>query len=133
MIVDDSEDDVEIAPKEKVKRSSKPPSKADPPKKRGTTRAASKVPDTPAALFLDSDSDSGDKMDEDEPGRGRTMDEDDFDAGQTLQSSADTTAPTRRSSRMPATAKKKAAPIIVDDDSDDGAVFTGFGKKKARR
>ncbi|KAJ7675673.1 proline-rich protein [Mycena polygramma] len=128
IIDDDSEDDVRVVPKEKAKRS-KPPSKAEPPPKKRTTRGTSKAPDAPAALFLD-DSDS-DKMDEDEPARGGTLDEDDFDAGQTLQSSADAPASTRRSSRMPPATKRKA--IIVDDDSDDGAVFTGFGKKKARR
>jgi hypothetical protein len=58
--------------------------------------------------------------------------DDDFDGGQTLQSSAETAGPVRRSTR-PAASRKKAAPIIVDDDSDDGAVFTGFGKRKARR
>ncbi|KAJ7442642.1 proline-rich protein [Mycena latifolia] len=130
MIIDDS-DEEEIAPKEKGKRS-KPPSKAEPPKKRNTTRGASKIPDTPVALFLDSDSDSGAKI-MDEKNHGATLDEDDFDGGQTLQSSADTTAPpTGRSSRMPAGGKRKAA-VIVDDDSDDGAVFGGFGKKRARR
>ncbi|KAJ7785568.1 proline-rich protein [Mycena olivaceomarginata] len=118
MIID-SEEEAEIAPKEKAKRS-KPPSKAEPAKKR-TTRGASKAPETPAALFLDSDSDVKPSI----------MD-DDFDGGQTLQSSAEAAGPARRSTR-PAASRKKAAPIIVDDDSDDGAVFTGFGKRKARR
>ncbi|KAJ7505153.1 proline-rich protein [Mycena galericulata] len=132
MIIDDSSDE-EVA-KPKGKRVSKPPSKAEPPKKR-TARGASKVPDTPAPLFLDSDSDDIVNVpDEDEPYRGGTMDEDEFDAGQTMASSAETTAPpTRRSTRMPAGTKKKAAPIIVDDGDDDGAVFTGFGKRKTRR
>ncbi|KAJ6508583.1 proline-rich protein [Mycena sanguinolenta] len=111
MIIDDSED--EVAPKATGKRS-KPPSKAEPPKKRATRGAA---------LFLD-DSDSDVKVEEEPTG----MDEDDFDAGQTLPSSAEA-APTRRSKR-PAAKKKN---VIVDDDSDDGAVFTGFGKKKTRR
>ncbi|KAJ7677500.1 hypothetical protein B0H17DRAFT_1015824 [Mycena rosella] len=123
MIIDDSDEE---APKEKARRS-KPPSKAAEASKKRNTRGASKVPDTPAALFLDSDSDK-----EDDADRGRTLDEDDFDGGQTLESSADMTAPARRSSRMPAAGKRKAA-IIVDDDSDDGAVFAGFGKKRARR
>ncbi|KAJ7781780.1 proline-rich protein [Mycena maculata] len=137
MILDDSsEEEAAVAPKQKGKRS-KPPSKAEPPKKR-TTRDASRAPDAPAALFLDSDPDRDspiDIPDDDEPYRGGTMDEDDFDAGQTMQSSAEVTAPasTRRSSRMPAATKKKAAPIIVDDGDDDGAVFTGFGKRKTRR
>ncbi|KAJ7796144.1 proline-rich protein [Mycena olivaceomarginata] len=119
MIID-SEEEAEIAPKEKAKRS-KPPSKAEPAKKR-TTRGASKAPETPAALFLDSDSDV----------KPNIMDDDDFDGGQTLQSSTEAAGPARRSTR-PAASRKKAAPIIVDDDSDDGAVFTGFGKRKARR
>ncbi|KAJ7147111.1 proline-rich protein [Mycena crocata] len=129
MLIDDSE--VESAP---PTRRSKPSSQAEPPKKRTTTRGASKVPGTPAALFLDLDSDDIDAakiLDDDE---GATLD-DDFDAGQTLQSSAEIAGPARRSSRMPTAtaARKRTAPIIVDDDSDDGAVFTGFGKKKARR
>ncbi|KAJ7095750.1 proline-rich protein [Mycena belliarum] len=125
MIID-SDEEAESVPKEKGKRS-KPPSKAEPPKKR-PARGASKVADTPAALFLDSDSD---KAADDEPVRGGTLDEDDFDGGETLQSSAETG--TRRSTRtVPATRKRKAA-VIVDDDSDDGAVFGGFGKKRARR
>ncbi|KAJ6525311.1 proline-rich protein [Mycena vulgaris] len=130
MTIDDSdEEEAEIAPKEKAKRS-KPPSKAEPPKKRNT-RGASKVPDTPAPLFLDSDSDAAEIADEPIPGG--TLDEADFDAGETLQASDDmTAAPARRSSRAPAAGKRKAA-IIVDDDSDDGAVFGGFAKKRARR
>ncbi|KAJ6621877.1 hypothetical protein B0H10DRAFT_1874467 [Mycena sp. CBHHK59/15] len=124
IILDDSEEDVvKVAPKGKSK-SSKPPSKTEVPKKR-TTRGASKVPDTPVALFFDDDEEiiQGDGLD-----YGATLDEHDFGAGQTLQSSAETAAPARRSSRMPT--KRKAAPIIVDEDSDDGAVFKGFGKKR---
>ncbi|KAF7346518.1 putative proline-rich protein [Mycena sanguinolenta] len=119
IIIDDSED--EVAPKATSKRG-KPPSKAEPPKKRAT-RGASKAPAAPTPLFLD-DPDSDVKIEEEPTG----MDEDDFDAGQTLPSSAEA-APTKRSTRP--TAKKKN--VIVDDDSDDGAVFTGFGKKKTRR
>ncbi|KAJ7025383.1 proline-rich protein [Mycena alexandri] len=121
-IADDSDED-EIAPKAKGKRS-KPPSKAEPPKKRAT-RGASKVPDSPAALFI-KDSD-----DDDEAGGTRTLDEDDFDGGQTLQSSAET-GPARRSGRATGATKKKAAPIIVDDDSDNEGKFTGWAKQKAK-
>ncbi|KAJ7259594.1 hypothetical protein B0H12DRAFT_1232065 [Mycena haematopus] len=118
-MMDDSGD--EIAPKEKARRS-QPPPKADPPKKRAT-RGASKAPETPAPLFMDSDSDVKIEGEADE------MD-DDFGADQTLPSSAEAAPPPTKRSTRPA-AKKKT--VIVDDDSDDGAVFTGFGKKRARR
>ncbi|KAJ7784408.1 proline-rich protein [Mycena metata] len=121
-IVDDSDEDVEIAPKGKR---SKPPSKAEPPKKRAA-RGASKVPDSAVALFIKDPDD-----DDDDAGGTRTLDEDDFDGGQTLQSSAET-GPARRSGRTAGATKKKAAPIIVDDDSDNEGKFTGWAKQKAK-
>lgn len=127
MIIDDSdEDEAEVIPKRKSK-ASLPPSKPAPKKR--ATHGGSKVPDTPAALFLD-DSDEDIDSRNDDAFEGATLDENDSDGGMTLDSNlGGTSAPARRSSRAPAT-RKKAAPIIVDDDSDDGAVFKGFGKKK---
>lgn len=128
MIIDDSSDEgVAARPKAKRTTTAKPSSKtataAEPPKKR-TTRAASK---TPASLFMDDESDDDKAVTKVLEDDGRTMDDEDFDAGQTLQSSAEATMPpTRRST-------KKALPIIVDDGDEDGAVFAGFGKRKTRR
>ncbi|KAJ7175999.1 proline-rich protein [Mycena filopes] len=117
-IADDS-DDVEVVPKAKGKRA-KPPSKAEPPKKRAT-RGASKLPDSPVPLFMKDDSDE-------EEAAGATLDEDDYG---TLQSSTEATEPARRSGRTGAATRKKA--IIVDDDSDDEGNLVAFRKRKARR
>ncbi|KAJ7189850.1 proline-rich protein, partial [Mycena pura] len=127
--MDIESDDMSLLQETRKRR--KPPSKAEPPKKR--TRGTKAPSDAAPALFLDSDSDTGSgfKMQEQEDMQlGGTLDDDDIDEGQTLKSSAE---PTRKSTRMPAASKKKSAAIIVDDDSDDGAVFTGFGKKKGRK
>ncbi|KAJ7644007.1 proline-rich protein [Roridomyces roridus] len=112
MIIDESSDEEPVKRKAKRGAAAKPSSKTAEPAKKRTTRASSK---TPAPLFLD-DSDAEDNVAAANiiPEEDATMD-DQF-TSQTLQSSAESTAPTRRSTR----ARKAApAPIIVDDDDDD--------------
>lgn len=120
-------------PAPKVK--TKPPSRAGSalPPKRASSR--SKEPAKAKALFLDSDDDIKEVVEEESHVMDLTLQEDDED--QTLRSSAGTKSsarsapPSRKATRQLARGRK-AMPVIVDDDSDDGVVFKGFRGNKKR-
>ncbi|RDX44630.1 hypothetical protein OH76DRAFT_1486923 [Lentinus brumalis] len=138
-LVSDDEDEDEPVPKptkgkgkSQAKSQSKPPSTQSRSSARSTrAKSSQKQP-----LFIDSDIEEGDELDDDfqmglddDDGFGEDDDFGEDEPVATLKS----TRETQPSAKGKAASKKKAPAIVVDDDSDDGATFKAIGSRTRSR
>ncbi len=138
-LVSDDEDEDEPVPKptkgkgkSQAKSQSKPPSTQSRSSVRSTrAKSSQKQP-----LFIDSDIEEGDELDDDlqmglddDDGFGEDDDFGEDEPVATLKS----TRETQPSAKGKAASKKKAPAIVVDDDSDDGATFKAIGSRTRSR
>ena len=126
----DSNDEELPAP---VLKTRKPPSRSAAPSKKATATTKNKTSGKAAALFIQSDDDAEEPHEFTPPPPSQVVD---FDAEETLQSSAEVKPPPGRRSTRTAKAKtpaKAKKTLVVEDDFDDDAVFQGFGAKKGGR